>query len=55
MPDLKVALMTGTGQGIGRGCAIKIANAGYTVSLMSPSSRWIELAREPGGMNRAAR
>ena len=25
MPEIKVALMTGTGQGIGRGCAIEMA------------------------------
>ena len=48
MSDTKVALMTGTGQGIGRGCAIEMVRAGYEVSLMSPSDRSIELARELG-------
>ena len=46
MPELKVALMTGTGQGIGRGCAIEMAKAGYKVSLMSPSRRSVDLAKE---------
>ncbi|MEM7075117.1 MAG: SDR family oxidoreductase [Pseudomonadota bacterium] len=52
MTDLKVALMTGTGQGIGRGCAIEMAKAGYTVSLMSPSARSEDLAGALGGMGR---
>ncbi len=52
MTDLKVAIMTGTGQGIGRGCAIEMANAGYKVSLMSPSERSVELANELGGIGR---
>ena len=47
---MKVALMTGTGQGIGRGCAIEMAKAGYKVSLMSPSTRSMELAEELGGI-----
>lgn len=49
----KVALMTGTGQGIGAGCAREMAKAGYSVSLMSPSGRSIELAAEPGGIGRS--
>ena len=52
MPKVKVALMTGTGQGIGKGCAIEMANAGYKVSLMSPSMRSVELADELGGIGR---
>ena len=48
MSEIKVALMTGTGQGIGRGCAIEMAKAGFKVSLMSPSNRSIELAEELG-------
>ncbi|MEC7962220.1 MAG: SDR family NAD(P)-dependent oxidoreductase, partial [Pseudomonadota bacterium] len=44
--------MTGTGQGIGRGCAIEMANAGYKVSLISPSDRSVELAAELGGIGR---
>ncbi len=53
MSDYRVALMTGTGQGIGAGCAREMAKAGYKVSLMSPSSRSIELAGELGGMGRS--
>ena len=53
MPDTKVALMTGTGQGIGRGCAIQMAKAGYKVSLMSPSNRSIDLAKELDGIGRS--
>ncbi len=52
MTNLKVAVMTGTGQGIGRGCAIEMAKAGYKVSLMSPSERSIDLANELGGIGR---
>ena len=52
MSELKVAIMTGTGQGIGRGCAIEMVNAGYKVSLMSPSTRSLELAEELGGIGR---
>ncbi len=50
MADVKVALMTGTGQGIGKGCAIEMAKAGYKVSLMSPSTRSKALAEELGGI-----
>ena len=53
MSELKVALMTGTGQGIGAGCAREMAKAGYKVSLMSPSERSIELAEELGGIGRS--
>ncbi len=52
MTDLKVAIMTGTGQGIGAGCAREMAKAGYKVSLMSPSNRSVELAKEIGGIGR---
>lgn len=53
MPADKVAIMTGTGQGIGKGCAIEMARAGYKVSLMSPSNRSIALAEELGGIGRS--
>ncbi len=53
MSDYRVAIMTGTGQGIGAGCAREMAKAGYKVSLMSPSNRSIELAEELGGIGRA--
>ena len=52
MSDDKIAIMTGTGQGIGAGCAREMAKAGYRVSLMSPSERSIELANELGGIGR---
>lgn len=53
MSAFKVAIMTGTGQGIGKGCAIEMAKAGYKVSLMSPSNRSKELAEELGGLGRS--
>ena len=53
MSEHKVAIMTGTGQGIGKGCAIEMAKAGYKVSLMSPSNRSKELAEELGGLGRS--
>ena len=49
MTGVRVALMTGTGQGIGKGCAVEMAKAGYKVSLMSPSTRSKDLAEELGG------
>ena len=50
---MKVALMTGTGQGIGAGCAREMAKAGYKVALMSPSDRSVKLAQELGGIGRS--
>ncbi len=52
MSHTKVAIMTGTGQGIGAGCAREMAKAGYKVSLMSPSNRSVDLAEELGGIGR---
>ena len=52
MSTVKVAIMTGTGQGIGKGCAVEMAKAGYKVSLMSPSTRSVTLAAELGGIGR---
>jgi NAD(P)-dependent dehydrogenase (short-subunit alcohol dehydrogenase family) len=46
----RVALITGSGQGIGAGCARSLAEAGFKVVLMSPSERSIKLARELGGI-----
>lgn len=48
----KVAIITGSGQGIGAGVARSFAKAGYKVSLMSPSERSVKLAKELGGMGR---
>lgn len=52
MSDHKVAIMTGTGRGIGAGCAREMAKVGYKVSLMSPSKRSVNLAQELGGIGR---
>jgi NAD(P)-dependent dehydrogenase (short-subunit alcohol dehydrogenase family) len=50
MTQMKVAIVTGAGQGIGAGVARSFADAGYKVSLMSPSERSVELARKLGGI-----
>src|SRR5262249_38513744 len=50
--QVKVAIVTGAGQGIGAGVARSFAEAGYKVSLMSPSERSVKLARELGGIGR---
>src|SRR5579859_5918428 len=52
MAQIKVAIVTGAGQGIGAGVARSFAEAGYKVSLMSPSERNVTLARELGGIGR---
>lgn len=52
MSEKKVAIVTGSGQGIGKGCAIELANAGFMVSLMSPSDRSMKLAAKLGGIGR---
>jgi len=52
MPNSKVAIITGSGQGIGAGIARSFAEAGYRVSLMSPSERSVALAEELGGIGR---
>jgi NAD(P)-dependent dehydrogenase (short-subunit alcohol dehydrogenase family) len=46
----RVAIVTGSGQGIGEGCARSLAEAGFKVVLMSPSERSVELARELDGI-----
>ncbi len=50
MSKIKVAVVTGAGQGIGAGCARSLANTGYKVVLMSPSGRSMELAKQLGGV-----
>jgi NAD(P)-dependent dehydrogenase (short-subunit alcohol dehydrogenase family) len=52
MSQLRVAIITGAGQGIGAGVARSFAAAGYHVSLMSPSDRSARLAAELGGIGR---
>jgi NAD(P)-dependent dehydrogenase (short-subunit alcohol dehydrogenase family) len=48
--ERRVAVVTGSGQGIGAGCARSLAQAGFSVVLMSPSERSRNLARELGGV-----
>lgn len=50
MGQPRVAIVTGAGRGIGRGCALEMAKAGYRLSLMSPSQRSVDLAGELGGI-----
>ena len=53
MAQSRVAIVTGAGRGIGRGCALEMAKAGYRLSLMSPSQRSVDLAGELGGIGRS--
>jgi len=46
----RIAVVTGSGQGIGAGCARSLAEAGFKVVLMSPSERSVVLAKELGGV-----
>ena len=48
----RVAIVTGSGQGIGAACARALAARGFKVSLMSPSQSSIKLAAELGGIGR---
>ena len=52
MSDVRVAIITGAGQGIGAGVAKSFAAAGFKVSLMSPSRRSVQLASQLGGIGR---
>jgi len=48
----RVAIVTGSGHGIGAACARALAEAGFKVSLMSPSESSVRLAAELGGIGR---
>jgi NAD(P)-dependent dehydrogenase (short-subunit alcohol dehydrogenase family) len=52
MSNVRVAIITGAGQGIGAGVAKTFAAAGFRVSLMSPSDRSLRLAGQLGGIGR---
>jgi NAD(P)-dependent dehydrogenase (short-subunit alcohol dehydrogenase family) len=52
MSHVRVAIITGAGQGIGAGVAKSFATAGFSVSLMSPSDRSVKLARQLDGIGR---
>jgi NAD(P)-dependent dehydrogenase (short-subunit alcohol dehydrogenase family) len=54
MAQAQVAIVTGAGQGIGAGVARSFAEAGYKVSLMSPSERNVAPG-EPRATPRAPR
>jgi len=47
---MKVAIVTGAGQGIGAACARELARSGFTCALMSPSTRSEVLAGELDGI-----
>ena len=49
MSSLKVAVVTGAGQGIGAGCARSLAAAGFKIVAMSPSPRSKQVAESLGG------
>jgi NAD(P)-dependent dehydrogenase (short-subunit alcohol dehydrogenase family) len=48
--DVKVAIVTAAGSGMGAACARELASQGYAVALMSPSGRAEDLAKELGGL-----
>ena len=49
MAEIKVAIITGAGSGIGEACARKLASAGYESVLMSTSENATEVAESVGG------
>ena len=50
MPDLKVALVTAGGSGMGAAAARKLAADGYRVGILSSSGKGEALAKELGGI-----
>ena len=48
--EVKTAIVTAAGSGIGAACARELANRGYAVALMSPSGKAEDLAKELGGL-----
>ena len=50
MPDLKVALVTAGGSGMGAGAAKKLSADGYRIGILSSSGKGEALAKELGGI-----
>lgn len=48
--DVKVAIVTAAGSGMGAACARELAEGGYAVALISPSGKAEALAKELGGL-----
>ncbi len=48
--DVKVAIVTAAGSGMGAACARELAERGYEVALMSSSGKAEALAKELGGL-----
>jgi NAD(P)-dependent dehydrogenase (short-subunit alcohol dehydrogenase family) len=48
--EVKTAIVTAAGSGIGAASARELANRGYAVALMSPSGKAEDLAKELGGL-----
>ena len=48
--DVKVAIVTAAGSGMGAACARELAQRGYAVALVSPSGRAEDLAKELRGL-----
>ncbi len=47
--EVKTAIVTAAGSGIGAACARELASQGYAVALMSPSGKAEDVAKELGG------
>jgi NAD(P)-dependent dehydrogenase (short-subunit alcohol dehydrogenase family) len=48
--EVKTAIVTAAGSGMGAACARELASRGYAVALMSPSGKAEDLAEELGGL-----